>query len=60
VAQFAALTLAGILLIGAGSVIGSRSYAAPFAPQGADRCKVPGFAIALGREEMWKQRNNCL
>lgn len=59
-AQLAALTLAGMLLIGAGSVIGSRGYAAPFAAQGADRCKVPGFAIALGREEMWKQRNNCL
>ncbi len=59
-AQLAALTLAGILLIGAGSVIGSRSYAAPFAAQGADRCKVPAFAIAFGHEQMWKQRNNCL
>ncbi|MGE0340203.1 MAG: DUF4395 domain-containing protein [Xanthobacteraceae bacterium] len=59
-AQLAALTLAGILLIGAGSVIGSRSYAAPFAAQGADRCKVPAYAIALGHEQMWKQRNNCL
>jgi len=59
-AQLAALTLAAILLVGAGSIIGSGSYAAPFAPQGADRCKVPGFAIALGHEQMWKQRNNCL
>lgn len=59
-AQFAALALAGIVLAGAGSVIGNGSYAAPFAAQGADRCKAPAFAVALGHEEMWKRRNNCL
>lgn len=59
-AQLAALALAGFLAIGAGSVIGSRTYAAPFAAQGAERCKVPQFAISLGHEEMWKRHNNCL
>lgn len=57
--ELAALTIAGAVLFAAAGVIGSQSYAAPFAPQGAERCKVPAFAIALGREELWKRRNNC-
>jgi hypothetical protein len=59
-AQIAALVLAGILLIGTGSIFGSRSYAAPFASQSTERCKVPQFAIAIGHEELWKRHNNCL
>ncbi len=58
--QLAALAFAGLLLVGADSVIGSRTYAAPFAAQGAERCKVPAFAVALGHEERWKRHNNCL
>jgi hypothetical protein len=58
--QLAALAVAGFVLIGAGGVIGSRTYVAPFAAQGAERCKVPPFAVALGHEELWKRHNNCL
>lgn len=58
--QLAALALSAVMLFGAGSVIGSRSYAAPFASHSAERCKVPQFAIAIGHEEKWKRHNNCL
>jgi len=58
--QVAALAFAAITLAGAGTVIGSKNYAAPFAMQSAERCKVPQFAIAIGHEELWKRHNNCL
>lgn len=58
--QLATLALAGFLVIGAGSVIGSKTYTAPFASQTPERCKVPQFAIALGHEALWKRHNNCL
>ncbi len=58
--QLAALTLAGAVIVTAATVLGSGSYVAPFADRSADRCKVPGFAVALGKEEIWKQRNGCL
>lgn len=58
--QIAALVLSLIVLVGAAGTIGNSSYAAPFAPQSADRCKVPPFAVAIGHEEMWKRHNNCL
>jgi hypothetical protein len=57
--QLAALAFAGFLVAGAGSVIGSKTYTAPFAAQGTERCKVPAFAIALGHEELWKRHNGC-
>lgn len=52
-------------------VAGNNPYAAPLqanavpAPQaaidpaGAERCKVPDFAKAMGHEEKWKLHNNC-
>lgn len=58
--QLAALVIAGVLIGSTASVIGSKSYSAPFAAQPSERCKVPQFAIAIGHEELWKRHNNCL
>lgn len=33
--------------------------AAPLDAAEAERCKVPGFAKAMGHEEKWKLHNNC-
>lgn len=60
VGQFAALGFAALVVMGAGSVIGSKHYSAPFASQASERCKVPQFAIAIGHEELWKRHNKCL
>ena len=57
--ELAALALAAVIVAGAAVTVGSTAYVAPFAEQGPDRCKVPGYAIAMGREDLWKRRNNC-
>lgn len=36
------------------------SSSTPLDPAEAERCKVPGFAKAMGHEERWKLHNNCM